>query len=165
MKGGALTPEEEKKCRSARGIFALMKEADPNFRKTFLFTKAYLSAMSFPGTVTIMNTGFLMDKWHELSNYCHKVLRPIESFESPNREFQKKGFKMIRDVLNYYYDVQGTQAGYVMPNSIKGDLRSVYNEFINNQIDERQLKIRLNLMLPILNARKPLTIKHIKRIR
>lgn len=157
-----LTPAEEKKCRSQNGLIDLIKSADPNFRKTFIFTQLYLKVSPYPNQITLTDIGYLKRKWQALSNYCHKMLKPKESFESPDREFQKKGFKLIREILDYYYSIQGSQAGYMRPVSIKEPLKSLYDSFIKDEISEDQLKIRLTLMLPMLNIPKMLTIKKLK---
>ena len=151
---GKLTPDEEKRCQSKDGIFALMREVDPVYRKTFEFTEIYVSITQTPFKVKILDTAYLTRMWQRLSKYCHQQLKPQESFNSPNREFQKKGFKLIREIINYYYDLQDTKGAYMLPSSMQPEVFAVYNDFINGRIDKQQTKIRLNLMLPVLDTRK-----------
>ena len=102
LKEGSFSTDEEKRCRSISGIFALMKETDPFYRKTVEFTK--LVAAITPGLpeVTVVDTGFLKRKWENLSEYCHMQFHPERTFRSLGKEFQKQGFALIREVLQKF---------------------------------------------------------------
>ncbi len=103
LKGAKLSPGEERKCRSIKGLFALMQDIDPFYRKTIEFTKMVTSVRSYDGPeIHVVDTSYLRKKWEQLSEYCHKQLQPNETFSSLNRSFQKKGFSLIREVLNKF---------------------------------------------------------------
>ena len=129
-------------------MFALMRESDPVYRKTFAFTKMYLSIVLGVNEIEPTNTAFLTRKWHDLSNYCHKLLKPADSFQSPNREFQKKGFKLICEVIKYFKQLEGNLGGYLRPDAMSEVLRSVYERYLNDEIDEQSIKRNLRIMAP-----------------
>lgn len=56
LKEGNLCGDEKKRCRSITGIFALMKETDPFYRKTIEFTKLVVSITPDLPEVTVVDT-------------------------------------------------------------------------------------------------------------
>ncbi len=79
LKDLQLSNKEKERCRSINGIFALMKDADPEYRLTAEFTKIIASITPEIPEITIIDTGYLKRKWEELSEYCHKQIEPDES--------------------------------------------------------------------------------------
>ncbi len=152
---GKLTPEEQKRCRSKEGMLDLMRESDSLYRKTFEFTKMFFSIVLGVNKIKPINTAFLSRKWHELSTYCHKLLEPAKSFQSPNRDFQKKGFKLIHKVLKSYSELEKNLGAYIRPDSMSDELRSVYERYLNDEIDDASVKRTLNIMAPILRQKMP----------
>ncbi len=96
LKEGKLSEDEKKRCRSIGGIFALMKETDPFYRKTIEFTKIVISITPGLPEITVVDTAYLTRRWQDLSEYCHMQFRPVETFGSQGRKFQKQGFALIR---------------------------------------------------------------------
>jgi len=150
LNGDELTPEQQDRCRSKRGMMDLMQESDAQYRKSFEFTKIYFEVVLNSDEVKPINTAFLSRKWGELSNYCHKLLEPDKSFNSPGRKFQKKGFKLINKVLESFSTLEGYLGGYLQPASMSSNLKSVHNRYINREIDEEGLRRTLDLMAPVL---------------
>lgn len=148
-----LTPEEKERCRSIEGMFDLMQESDSLYRKTFEFTKMFFSMVLGVNEVKPLNTSFLIRKWHDLSDYCHKQLEPAKSFQSPNREFQKRGFKLIHKIMKSFKELEGNHVGYLRPDTMSDELRSVYERYLNDEIDEISVKRTLNIMEPVLRQK------------
>ncbi len=63
LKEGKLSGDEEKRCRSIKGIFALMKETDPFYRRTIEFTKLVVSITPGLPEITVVDTTSLNRKW------------------------------------------------------------------------------------------------------
>jgi len=150
-----LTSADEKKCQSKNGMLDLMKETEPYYRKRAAFTN--LIASVTPGTpkVAIIDIGYLIRVWSELSEYCHKQLRPEVSWDSVNREFQENGFRLINEVVNQLRVWESNAVlGIVDKESMPPEVRSVYDKYINDEIDEGQAKRMLDLMGPVLRARQ-----------
>lgn len=149
-----LTPEEEARCRSKDGILQLIKEKEPYYIKRARFTNLIASVTSGIPQVVIVDFKYLIRKWNELSDYCHKHLRPAEAFRSPNREFQAKGFEVINDVVNRFKEWLSQAAfGIISKEKMAPETKSVYEKYIKDEIDEGQAKRMLDLMTPILRAR------------
>lgn len=154
LKDRKLSDDEVKRCRSITGLFALMKETDPFYRKTIEFTK--LMASTIPGgpEITVVDTAYLNRKWQELSEYCHMQLQPAETFMSNNRAFQKRGFALIREVLQKFFEWEHeSNCAVVVRSSLPEEAWDVYDKFIREQIDSGQAKRMLTLMEPVLRAR------------
>ena len=83
-----------------------------------------------------------------------KILQPEKSFDSLNREFQKEGFKVIKDVVNQFKAWERNAVfGIIDKQSMQPEVKSVYEKYINNEIDEGQAKRMIDLMRPILETR------------
>ena len=104
--------------------------------------------------ISIIDTAYLRRKWEELSNYCHKQLDPSDTFESNNREFQKKGFALIREVVDKFWDWgRGRATAIISRSSMDEETHSIYNRFIHDEIDEEQVRISLKIIEPVLRQR------------
>lgn len=153
LKSLNMSSEDEKRCRSKDGILALMIETEPYYKKRANFTNLIASVSGIP-KVTIVDIKYLIRKWHELSDYCHKQLRPEESFDSLNRKFQEKGFNIIYDVVNRFKKWEYNAVfGIIDKQSMPLEVGDVYEKYINDEIDEGQAERMLNLMGPILKTR------------
>lgn len=154
LKEGKLSGDEEKRCRSITGIFALMKEADPFYRKTIEFTKLVISIIPGLPEITSVDTAYLNRKWQDLSEYCHMQFRPEETFASQSRKFQKQGFSLVREVLEKFHEWKVESNSAVLArSSLPEEVRGVYDKFIREEIDTGQAKRMLVLMEPVLRAR------------
>ena len=149
-----LTQEQERKCRSKEGMLKVMKDIEPQYMKRAIFTNLISSVASVWPKVVIIDFKFLNRMWHSLSEYCHKQLRPEESFDSENRVFQKKGFAEIRDLVDRFMKWEYAAAfGIVDKSSIPPEVWDVYEKYAKDEIDEREAKTMLDLMEPVLRTR------------
>jgi hypothetical protein len=154
LKKGILSPDEQERCRSIKGVFDLMRETDQYYRQTVEFTKLIASVTPGLPELTIVDTAYLRRKWQDLSNYCHKQLDPSESFESPEREFQNQGFELINEILAKFNDWKfESVCGIILPDSMPSETKDVYDKFVAGEINGNQARRMLDVMLPILNAR------------
>jgi hypothetical protein len=157
LKEGKLSANEERRCRSIRGIFALMEETDPLYRKTIEFTKIVAAITPGLPEITIVDTAYLNRKWQDLSEYCHMQFRPAETFGSQGRKFQKQGFVLIREVLQKFHDWKiESNCAVLARSSLPAEVRAVYDKFVRKDIDADQAKRMLVLMEPVLQARQGL---------
>ncbi len=148
------TSQEMRRIRSIKGIFAIMQETDPFYRKTARFTQLICEITPELPTISIIDTAYLRRKWEELSNYCHKQLDPSNTFESNNREFQKKGFALIREVVDKFWDWgRGRATGIISRSSMEKETLNIYNRFIRDEINEEQVRISLKIIEPVLKQR------------
>jgi hypothetical protein len=154
LKEGKLSGDEETRCRSITGIFALMKETDPFYRKTIEFTKLVISITPGLPEITVVDTAYLNRKWHDLSEYCHMQFRPEETFGSEGRKFQTQGFALLREVLQKFHEWKvESNCAILARSSLPDEVRDTYDKFIREEIDASQAKRMLVLMEPVLRAR------------
>ncbi len=154
LKDQNLSPTDESRCRSKDGILKLIKETEPYYIKRAKFTNLVASVTPGMPNVVIVDIGYLVRKWHELSEYCHKHLRPAEAFGSPNREFQQKGFEIFSNVVSRFKEWLDQAAfGIMNTTSMAPETRNIYQKYIEDQIDEDQVRRMLDLITPILRAR------------
>ena len=155
LKEGQLSEDEVKRCRSITGIFSLMKESDPYYRRTIEFTRLVVSITPGLREVTVVDTAYLNRKWQDLSEYCHMHFRPEETFSSPGRVFQKKGFALLREVLGKFHEwTNESNCAVLARSSFPDEVRDVYDKFIRGDINHDEAKRLLLLMEPVLRARQ-----------
>lgn len=154
LKEGNLSPNEQRRCRSIAGIFTLMKETDPFYRKTIEFMKLVVSLSPGLPEITIVDTAYLNRKWRDLSEYCHMQFHPEETFASNGRKFQETGFALIREVLEKFKEWKvESNCAILARSSLPEEVRDVYDSFIHEEIDAGQARRMLILMEPVLQAR------------
>ena len=154
LKEGKLSEDEEKRCRSITGIFALMKETDPFYRKTIEFTKLVASITPGLPEIAIVDTAYLNRKWQDLSEYCHMQFRPEETFGSQSRKFQKQGFALILEVLQKFHEWKvESNCAVLARSSLPEEVKTVYDKFVREGINTDQAKRMLILAEPALRAR------------
>ncbi len=153
LKEGKLSADEEKRCRSITGIFALMKETDPFYRKTVEFTKLVISLTPGLPEITVVDTAYLNRKWQDLSEYCHMQFRPEDTFRSQGRKFQKQGFALLREVLQKFHQWKvGSNCAVLARSSLHDKVKDIYDKFIGEEIDASEAKRLLVLMESVLQA-------------
>ena len=104
--------------------------------------------------IAVVDTAYLNRKWQALSEYCHMQLRPEETFRSEYRKFQKRGFTLIREVLQKFHEWKvESNCAVIARSSLPEEVRDVYDRFIREEIDVGQAKRMLVLMEPVLQAR------------
>lgn len=155
LKHGQITPEDEQRSRSIKGLLQLMKETDPIYRQTAKFTNLVARVNPEIPEVTVLELGKLHRYWRELSEYCHWQARPEETFSSPEREFQKKGSALIEEVLETFDPWQPQlSTGVIQVDSMPDEVRDVYEKWAAEEINDEQAIIRLDIMKPVLTRRR-----------
>ncbi len=154
LKDLKLTSDDERRCRSKDGILELMKETESYYIKRAKFTNLIASITPGMPKVVIVDIKYLIRMWNTLSDYCHKQLQPEESFDSANREFQEKGFKIINEVVNKFKEWESKGVfGITNKEPMPSEVRSIYEKYIKDEIDEGRAKRMLKLMEPVLRRR------------
>jgi hypothetical protein len=97
--------------------------------------------------------------WNKLSTYCHRQLKPGESWESRGEAWLRQGYILVRDVENYLWDAMvKSRIGWVPVGSLPPEMVQARDDFISGRIDEPTLRTRMRLMAPVLTQRKLLTL-------
>jgi hypothetical protein len=154
LKEQQVTEEDILRAKSLKGIEALLREADASYRKTIEFT--HLVASMTPGlpAVSAVDTAYLRRRWSDLSEYCHFQIAPAKTFAAPNREFQRRGFHLVREVLDRFLEWRvKSSMGLIQRSSMPDETRSIYDKFVAHQIDAEQAKRMLVIAEPALRQR------------
>lgn len=147
------TPEEIDRIRSIKGLFALMQEIDPVYRKTVRFTQIICEISPEIPPMSIMDTSYLRRKWEELSEFCHKQFEIKDTFLSPNREYQKAGFALIKEVVDKFWDNgRGRNTGLIPKQNMNQETLNIYKRYISGIIDEQQTKKEFICIKPYLES-------------
>jgi hypothetical protein len=147
------TPEEINRIRSIKGLFALMQEIDPVYRKTVRFTQIICEISPEIPPMSIMDTSYLRRKWEELSEFCHKQFEIKDTFLSPNREYQKAGFALIKEVVDKFWDNgRGRNTGLIPKQNMNQETLNIYKRYISGIIDEEHTKTELKCIKSALES-------------
>lgn len=120
--------------------------------KKMLFNQLLVHSDDTPFELSIPDLDKLKGFWSDLSEYCHGHFTPGISWKSP--EWIKKGYKLLNEVENYLRDIVVThKQGWYNPLSLQPEILEMRNEFLEDKLTEEQVKIRLNLINPILARR------------
>jgi hypothetical protein len=150
-----LTDDELRRAKSQQGLEALLKEADANYRVTVEFTKIAMSNDPHAPKISPIDTKFLRKSWQALSSYCHFQAKPAQAWESPNREFQKKGYSIIQQVLNRFDEWRKTGSrGVIQVSTMPQESRYIYDRFVSGKITASETRRLLDMVAPILDTRR-----------
>jgi len=153
-KDGLLTPEEEERCRSIKGTLELLDDVESNYRKRAHFTNLVFSLYSGAPKIAIIDIEFIKRRWHELSDYLHLHARSLGAWDSPKREFQIEGFKLLKETYEQIIKwLTDGKLGLLDKKSMDSDVEDIYDKFLSGEIDESQAVTRLRLAQPVLESR------------
>ena len=106
-----------------------------------------------PKTLSIPDVGRLHKYWSKLSNYCHRQIEPAETWE--NDKWIKKGYKLLDELYDYFEDILVNHFfGAFSTERLPAEVTEQKELYMTQKIDDSQLKTRLQIMRPILRARR-----------
>jgi hypothetical protein len=154
LAGGKIGPEQEKRCKTKDGLLSEIKKEEPNIRKRIEFSNAALAAYPFIPKHPAVDMKFLIRSWNDLSQYCHKYLRPTSSWDSQNREFQRNGFMELKKVFDYMTSLlYPNVAALLSRDDLAPEIGDLLDKYMADEISLGQVERRLDLMEPILSQR------------
>ena len=149
-----ISDAEIRRARSLDGLQALLREADSSYRKTIEFSRLITETTGGPA-ISPIDTGYLRRVWSELSEYCHLQFEPARSFASPSREFQQRGFRLLREVLGRFVEwYSAASMGLIKRSSMPEETRAIYDKFVSDEIDADAARRMLKLAEPVLRMRQ-----------
>jgi len=152
LKEHDISEADIRRSRSQKGLEALLREADASYRKTIEFTQLVASVTPGMPVVSVIDTAYLRRMWSKLSEYCHFQIEPDKTFNSENRQFQRRGFQLLKDVLDRFIEWRGKgNMGIIKRSSMPDLTRSIYDKFVGEGIDANQVKLRLKIIKPALH--------------
>jgi len=152
--GGKLSEKELSACRKPGGVCGLIGKYEPAYRKRVQFSQIVISLDPKLPNVVFLDLRLLRKRWSELSEFCHKQNEPSQTFSSPDRSFQKRGFKLIRETLNELTDENWeSNRGLINPDGMEPEVREIYEKFADDRLDADQVRRMLTIMEPALKQR------------
>ena len=153
-KGGKLSEDELKECKSRGGVKKLFKKLVPDYGKNVEFTNI-LGPLSNPSFRIIkVDAPLLLRRWADLSVYCHRLLKPDDSWKANNRTFVAAGFELLRDIDFLFQSWKGKGFVGVTPKeSLEPEAREIYEKFVAGELDASQTETRLRLAMPVFQRR------------
>jgi hypothetical protein len=107
-----------------------------------------------PRPLSIPDIGKFNAYWQRLSDYCHRQLKPAETWGS--EKWIKKGYRLVSDVENYLYEISVRENfGWLEKTSLMKELSDERERFLNDKsVTEQSLKVRLEIMGPTLDKER-----------
>jgi hypothetical protein len=103
-------------------------------------------------TLSVPDVGKLHDFWGKTSKYCHRQISPDESWDSIS--WVQKGYKLLDEVDVYLnHLLVDHHVGSVKEKEMPPEVIKAKREFVQEKIDEQQLRTRLKIMEPVLTSR------------
>ena len=123
------------------------------FQRTMTFNKLYAVAGGIP-LFSVLDITILERFWLKLSEYCHRQLKPDETWESMGDQWLRKGYELLNEVETYLWSVLVTaKVGWVQPRTMEPEMLKAQEDFVDGRIDQATLETRFTIMGPIIAAR------------
>lgn len=104
--------------------------------------------------ISIVDIERLLRFWGQLSEYCHRQLKPSETWESMGDQWLLDGYAVLNEVETYLWEITvKSHVGWVQPADQQPEARQAYVGFLEGRITEPDLLTRLQIMAPVLAER------------
>ncbi len=126
------------------------------FKRFQIFNRLFVQGSGLPPNVSVamVDIDYLERLWSKLSDFCHRQLRPHETWKSQGDRWLKKGYQMLNEAERYLWSIMVTShIGWVQPSELQPEMREALDQFVGGEITQRTLETRLNLMGPIIKKR------------
>ncbi len=126
------------------------------FERTQIFNRLYSQGNNSPPEIwiAIVDIELLEKYWSKLSEYCHRQLKPHETWESMGNQWLINGYKLLNEVETYLWSINVTShVGWVQPSTMQPEMREALKEFVSGRILQSTLETRLTIMGPIIKKR------------
>ena len=126
------------------------------FKKKLLFNRIIGEEVGLKGKdlPAYFDIDILISYWNKLSNYCHKQLSPKKTWDLMGNEWVISGYNLLDKVDDYLWNnMLINSIGWLREESLCEEQYIALCDFINGKINEEILRIRIQLMLPILKRR------------
>jgi hypothetical protein len=124
--------------------------------RAMLFNRIFSQPDGVPPqySIAILDIDQLIQYWSRLSEYCHRQLKPNETWQSMGDQWLLDGYALLNEVEKYLWEITITShVGWVSRADQQPEVRQAYDEFLARKITESDLVTRLRLMTPVLQDR------------
>lgn len=145
-------------------IIAIIHENAGNKLKLYralLFNSAFAKIFTpINKSLSVPDIGKFHGFWSKLSEYCHRQLRPSNTWGS--EDWIKRGYTLLNKVENYLIKISVEEVyGWVDKSSLVQELQELREDFINKNYSLKSLEIRMNIIKPVLEQRTSMKPKGI----
>ena len=153
---GAISKEMLTECRKNDGVFRVMEKCEPNYRKMVQFMEIIKSINPDYPALPKWDLGKLKSFHNKLSKYCHFQGHESDTIISPLNIWLSQGISLVEEIFCYFENemANGYSAAIWDKASLPSEVAEAFEEFKQNKIEEENLKIRLQLMQPVLRQRR-----------
>lgn len=121
--------------------------------KLLTFNSILSEYAGLPLTLSIPNVGKLHNYWSNLSRYCHRQIQPDSTWNST--EWVNKGYVLLEEVNQYLKDIlEDHFFGSFSSSGHPPEVNDLKDKYMSDEIDENQLRKRLEIMQPVLLRRR-----------
>jgi len=151
IKGLKLTESEYRKCiKISTRMNKLIKKIQPNYDKWIKFNKICLSILPGSPSMTYWNLSELMNNWGIISNYLHFWGVPQKTIDS--KEWYGNFINKIEKSAKYLRVNFESATGFIDITSMPNEVKTIWEEFENEKISTKQVKLRLQIILPLIET-------------
>jgi len=151
--GANLSIDEYEKClKSPTKLYNALRRISPDYEKLQGFTKIIVS--SEPGLPNIIqwNLKSLLKSWGSISDYLHWCGSKNNTTEL--KKWRLNAGAKIRSVVEpIWLNISSGQSAIMHPNEMRPEIRDIWEQYRNNTIDAKGVKIRMEILEPMLKAK------------
>jgi hypothetical protein len=150
-----LPSTQEERCRERiQDARKLIEEIEPDYRKRMRFTSIVMEQIGGPPIAEI-DMEKLKQWWLDLSKYIHGQVRPEQSYASPDRQFQKEGYALVREILGTCKEWFIRQnMGVLDVKDMQPEITEIYQKFQSGELNEAVVARLVQLARPVLESRQ-----------
>ncbi|SRR6266498_4613947 len=147
--GARLSRKDYERCVEERNNFAkLIKQLSPDYDKMQQFTLAVVAVEIRAPRLVRWSPSELLKTWGKLSRYTHWVGSKNETTEDP--AWRAEALRQVASLLDpIWIKATSGQSGILYPADMKPKVRELWEDFKNGRVDFEGLKIRLDLIRPL----------------
>jgi hypothetical protein len=126
------------------------------FRRAATFNRVFSQLGGVPRAfwLSTPDPDRLLRYWSKLSEYCHRQLKPNETWDSLGKRWLRNGYALVNEVEQYLWEITiESHIGWVAASKQQPETQDAYNDFLGGRISEKALVTRLQLMSPVLEER------------
>jgi hypothetical protein len=103
---------------------------------------------------SVPDIGILEKYWSNLSEYCHRQLKPKATWDSLGDAWINTGYQLLNDVENYLWEITVKhQIGWFQVSTLPPEMIRTRKDFIDGKIDERSVLTRIQILEPAVQMR------------
>lgn len=116
------------------------------------FARVFAEATGVPRNdrPAVFDLKALEKQWNQLSEFCHRQLEPMKTWEAMGDAWVRRGYELLSEVETHLWGiVVESKLGWVDHSSLPVEMVTAREAYIAGDIDDNALKTRMDLMTPV----------------